>query len=163
MRQTKKSAIELLFVLGLFGIYTIISLFVAVIGADVYRGNVEESEANYNMRTSVLYLTEKVRQNQVVEGIRIDVVGDSQALVLSEEINDKIYETWIYIEDGQLSEVLVPADTMIVPGIGQSIMPLSTLTFSQEENLLHIAVTDLAGNIHATDLLLNCVSEEGLA
>ena len=52
-------------------------------------------DSNYDSRTSLTYLTEKVRQNDAANAVTIRSVGDSPALVLSQQAGERIYETWI--------------------------------------------------------------------
>lgn len=59
------------------------------------------------------------------------------------------YETWIYVEDGYLREVLLLQGAEVSPGIGQKIMPLSELVLELgPEGLLRICVTDQTGETY---------------
>ncbi len=161
MQEQKRRTIDVLFVLTLFALYTLSSLFLAVIGANIYQQNVSASEANYNIRTSSLYLTEKARQSESAGNIRVDSFGDGDALVLSRTVNEQVFETWIYVENGSLSEILVPAGTQLIPGIGQKIMPLKDLALTLDEiGLLKIYVTDNNDNHFASQVFLECTADE---
>ena len=61
--KRSRHATDLIFVLSLFCLFTVLSLFVVIQGADVYQGISREMSANYSARGTVAYLTEKVRQN----------------------------------------------------------------------------------------------------
>ncbi len=156
MKRNKSS--EIIFVLALFCIYTLSSLFLSVLGADIYRKNVESSEENYNIRTSVLYLTEKTRQNETIGSVRVDTAVGGDALVLSKDYGDgDIYETWIYAEEGYLCEVLVAPETEIVEGTGQKIMPISKMALTlNTSGLLEIEVEDIRGNLFNSTVYLEC-------
>ncbi|NLM15360.1 MAG: DUF4860 domain-containing protein [Clostridiaceae bacterium] len=149
MRRERHTA-EILFVIALFFLYTICALLLSVMVADAYSRGAERSERNYNMRTSVLYLTEKVRQTTGAEGeISVRQTGEGDALVLGMLVESEQYETWIYVEDGYLREVLLLQGADISPGIGQKIMPLSSLVLELgPEGLLQISVTDQTGEIY---------------
>ena len=149
MRRERDTA-EILFVIALFFLYTICTLLLSVMVADAYSRGAERSERNYNMRTSVLYLTEKVRQTTGAEGeISVRQTGEGDALVLGMLVESEQYETWIYVEDGYLREVLLLQGADISPGIGQKIMPLSSLVLELgPEGLLQISVTDQTGEIY---------------
>jgi hypothetical protein len=148
MRRERDTA-EITFVIVLFFLFTIFALLLSVMVADVYSRGEKRSESNYNMRTSVLYLTEKVRQTTASEGISVRQAGEGDALVLGMSAGDERYETWIYVEDGYLREVLLMQGTDVVPGIGQKIMPLSALVLELgPEGLLRIRVTDQTGKIY---------------
>ncbi len=159
MQQAKKSTMDIFFVFSLFGLYTLASLFLIVIGANIYSTTISSSESNYNLRTSVLYLSEKTRQNEKAGGVRTDTLNGSAALVLPEEIDGDVYETWIYVEDGYLSEVFVPEDTTIPPGIGQNIMLVSEVDFEiDRNNLLHISITDVDNEEYNSQVYLECTT-----
>ncbi|MGI6579183.1 MAG: DUF4860 domain-containing protein [Saccharofermentanales bacterium] len=149
MRRERDTA-EILFVIALFFLYTICTLLLSVMVADAYSRGAERSERNYNMRTSVLYLTEKVRQTTSAAGeISVRQTGEGDALVLGMLIESEQYETWIYVEDGYLREVLLLQGADVSPGIGQKIMPLSSLVLELgPEGLLRISVTDLSGETY---------------
>ncbi len=157
MQQQKKQTIDIFFVLTLFCLYTLSSLFLAIIGANIYEQNVAASEANYNIRTSALYVTEKARQSELQGSVRIDKFEDNDALVLSRTVSEQVFETWIYVDDGYLNEILVPAGTQLIPGIGQKIMPLQNMTLALVDvAFLEISVTDVRNNSYSTRIFLEC-------
>ncbi len=158
MNHSKSLTVDMIFVLALFSVYTLSSLFLAVIGADVYRNNADFSESNYNVRTSVLYLTEKVRQSENVDRVSIGTVNGLDALVLSQVIGEDVYNTWIYTEEGYLCEVLTGEGMEIVPGIGQKIMPINSMSFDlDDKGLLSIGVTDSKEETYNAKVFLECV------
>ncbi len=159
----RSGKLGIIFTLMLFSIYTFSALFLAIVGVDVYERNIQSSNANYNIRTSVLYLTEKIRQNEVEGTVRVDEMYSSEAIVLSQEINESIYETWVYVENGYLCEVLVPAGFEVMENSGQKIMPMANFSFSLEENgLLNIEVLDEDGNTYSTSIFLESYKYGGV-
>ena len=84
--KRSRHATDLIFVLSLFCLFTVLSLFVVIQGADVYQGISREMSANYSARGTVAYLTEKVRQNDRENGVAVKEIGGEPALVFSEEI-----------------------------------------------------------------------------
>jgi len=148
-------------VVALFFIYTICALLLSVMVADNYRMGAERSERNFNMRTSVLYLTEKVRQTNSAEGISVRQTAEGDALVLGMSAEGERYETWIYVEDGYLREVLMSKGADLTPGIGQKIMPLSSLELELgQEGLLQIRVIDQTGERYDGKVFLEAAGEE---
>ncbi|HHW95099.1 MAG TPA: DUF4860 domain-containing protein [Mogibacterium sp.] len=147
---------EILFVVALFFLYTLCVLLLSVMAADTYREGAKRSERNYNMRTSVLYLTEKARQTSLPEGISVRQTEEGDALVLGMSAEGEQYETWIYVEDGYLREVLLMQGADFMPGIGQKIMPLSSLDLELgKEGLLQISVTDQTGETYDGKVFLD--------
>lgn len=155
--QQKRHIVDIVFVLGLFCVYTAGALFLAVIGADIYRQGVQSAKSNYNIRTSILYLTEKVRANDTAGGVAVRHIGGQSALVLNTQMDGEDYETWIYMEDGYLCEVLLEKGGQVTNGIGQEIMQISDIVFELEEDrLLLIDVTDIDGQTADARVWLEC-------
>jgi hypothetical protein len=129
-------------VLALFCIYATCSLFLCVIGADVYRSTANTMQQDYNDRTSVLYVAEKVRKNDVEGGIRLDTVNGTNALVLVEQETGQKFETWLFVQDKTLYEGVFSAGAEPNVKLCQAIMPMNSMTLSQvEANGSFITVT----------------------
>jgi hypothetical protein len=127
------------------------ALFVVVLGANVYKGITENMTENYNVRTSILYITEKIRQNDTGGSVDIREVGGNDALVLTQEMEGKQYETWIFVDGGELCEVLVSQGTEVTPGFGQPIMELKELRLDYAgSSLLDVQVVDADGYGHGS-------------
>ncbi len=161
--QIGKTTLGIIFVLFLFSLYTFSAMFLTITGGDVYKSNIVTSDTNYNMRTSTLYLTEKIRQNQIVDGVSVSAFNSEDALVLTQRIAGYVFETWVYIEDGYLCETLIQSGAEIFPGTGQKIMPLQNLELSIDDsiNLIDITATDITGNTHNSKVYIECEISEG--
>lgn len=140
----KKHSINLVFTLALLGIFALSALFVAVLGAQVYGRTADQMDDNYNSRTSLVYITEKIRQCPGKD-ISIKEVGESQALVLAQEMDGEKYESWIFGADGKLREVMVPRGTTVNPIDGQDIMDINDFSLELDDGLLEICVYDNKG------------------
>ena len=155
MKRGQQHATDIVFVLSLFCVFAVLVLFVVVFGANVYQGIAKDMDENYNTRTSVAYLSEKMRQNDVRGSVEIREVGNSDALVLIQKVNENSYETWIYVQGGKLWEVTVAAGKEVAPGDGQEIMDLSGLQLTEvSENLIRIDATDTEGNTFGSAVFL---------
>lgn len=153
MEQKKQHIVDIVFVLCLFCVFAILSLFVVVMGASVYKGISKDMTANYNVRSSLTYLTEKIRQNDSAASAQIGTLGGETALVLTEVVQDREYETWIYVSDGALYEVAVTAGTQVSLGDGQMVTELSDFEIERlDDHLMRIRAVDLDGNTFETML-----------
>lgn len=147
MEQGKQHITDIIFVLSLFCVFAVLALFVVVLGADVYKGISGHMSENYNARTSVTYVTEKIRQNDYQGYVSIDEVGQESALVITQEIEDNVYETWIYVANGELKEIMVNQGDEVRVGDGQTIMSLKSMELERQENgLVQVRVEDMDGN-----------------
>ncbi len=141
----KRHSINLVFTLALVGIFALSALFVAVLGAQVYGRTAEHMNENYNSRTSLVYITEKIRQNPGKD-ISIKEVDGAQALVLAQTIDGKKYESWIFSADGKLKEVMVGEGQPVKAIDGQEIMELNSFDLSLDGSLLKLTVFDENGD-----------------
>lgn len=142
----KQHAIDIIFVLSLFCVFAVLALFVVVLGANVYKGISVDMTKNYDTRTSVAYLSEKIRQNDMQGGISIGTVDGADALVLKQEADGQTYETWVYVKDGWLSEVTIASGTDITQVAGEHVMELAYMDISMDGKLFDISVEDMSGN-----------------
>lgn len=147
MENGKQHITDIIFVLSLFCVFAVLALFVVVMGANVYKGISQNMSVNYNARTSVTYITEKIRQNDNGGSISVKNVGDSSALVIAQDIEGEAFETWIYVSDGNLNETMVREGTAVSPGDGQTIMNLQSLALAETKSgAMAVSVVDNEGN-----------------
>ena len=140
----RKHVVNLMFTITLLGVFALAALFVAVMGAQVYQHNAEKMQANFDTRTSILYMAEKIRQTPSGNFVKKDLAGND-ALVLIEDIDGTIYESWIYVYDNTLFEVMIEQDTTLSPGNGQAIMTLNSMSIEEKSNLLNITIENSQG------------------
>lgn len=118
-------------------------------------GNYKHIKANYDATSeatvAVSYLTTKVRQNNRENAITVVRDGDSDRLEILETIEDKVYRTVIYCQDGALYESTFSDGQ---PGGRETnamrIADLKALRVSAPDGrLLNFEVTGPDGNVHA--------------
>lgn len=138
--------IDLLFTLALFLVFAVSSLMVVVIGADVYNKTAESMNENFNMQTSLLYVTQKIRQNDVEGSVLVESAGDRNAVVLENTYNETQYQTWIYYDEGSIKELFIQKGNEINLSAGQAIMPVNNFNIEKlDENLYELSTTDENG------------------
>ncbi len=147
MNPTGKShVLQLLFTLTLFCVFAASSLLVVILGSRVYSKTISDMNGNYDIRTSLNYITEKIRQSDRAGSIQIGSFGDSDSLLLDQTVDGTVYRTWIYQYDGYLYEIFAHKDAALQPANGQAIMPLAALSCAYEEpGLLRIQTTGADG------------------
>ena len=122
------------------------AIFVAVMGAKVYANSADKMHANFDTRTSLVYLSEKIRTSQ---GDNFDVrqMDDgTTAMVIQEEINETVYESWIFVANERLCEITVTQGDKVLPGIAQQIMDLKSFEAIIHDHGIEITVETLAGD-----------------
>jgi hypothetical protein len=118
---------------------------------------------NYDERTSVLYVAQRVRQSDSYGQIRVEQLGASDALVFSETVNGRSYETWLYVNDEHLCELSVSADQEPNIAMGQRIMPIQSMTIDcsrQNDGLLTIQFVLESGQLTEIDVYIKSHTPE---
>ncbi len=137
---------DILFVLTLFSLFVVLALFVVVLGANVYKGISKNMDSNYSVRSSLTYLTEKIRQSDTTGGYALRTTEAGDALVLTTVEGNETYDTWIYLWDEELCELTVSGGELFALEDGQPIMPLKSLQMTHGgDGLIHINLTDHEG------------------
>ncbi|MCL1963763.1 MAG: DUF4860 domain-containing protein [Firmicutes bacterium] len=104
-REASGHMIGGLFSFVLFGVFVLLSLLLVVIGADGYRGVVEQGEAEAELRTSLGYVLGKLRSDAATDGVELTHQAGVDTLVLTENYGGEVLETIIFHRDGALYEL----------------------------------------------------------
>lgn len=162
--QEKHFIVDILFVLALFGVFAVSALALVTIGADVYQHTVEDMSVNYESRTAVSYILEKVRQNDTADSISLTTLEDAPALCMLSRIEDETYCTYLYFYDGHLKELFMREGTSLggqVLPAGTDIMELKDLTFSYVSNdLIRASLQTVSGEFHTFYIHIHCNATE---
>lgn len=115
----KSHAMEIIFPLVLFGLFAVMSLFLVLIGSDVYTKIVDNSDDNTKIRTSVSYLANKLRAYDSEEySVYVDNISGVEVLVFEEEVAGYSYQNFVYYYDGTLREVMIQKGYDFQPEFG---------------------------------------------
>ncbi|MCR5273241.1 MAG: DUF4860 domain-containing protein [Lachnospiraceae bacterium] len=128
--ERSKHTIDRAFLLAAITVFALGSLLVAVFGARQYQKTVDAMDHNHDVRTCSSYIREKIRQagtNSTAEIIESDGIT---ILSLSSELGDTTYNNYIYALDGKLYEILLPSTDDFSTGMGQEILDIESITFS---------------------------------
>ena len=158
--QEKHFIVDILFVLALFGVFAVSALALVTIGADVYQHTVEDMSVNYDSRTAVSYITEKVRQSDTSDSISLTTLEDVPALCMLSRIDDEAYCTYLYLYDGHLKELFMRDGTSLggqVLPAGTDIMELQDFTLSYaEDDLICVSLRTSSGEDHTFYVHMHC-------
>jgi len=139
----------MMFTILLLGIFALTAIFVAVMGAKVYANSADKMHANFDTRTSIVYLSEKIRTSAGA-GYDVREIGGNTALVLTEEIAGNMFESWIFVSDDRLCEITVMQGDTVLPGVAQQIMDLRSLDARLINGGIEITVVTVAGDTNST-------------
>ena len=127
----------MLFILALFGVFMVCALFVVLFGANIYKNTVADMQLNFNKRTAVSYVSEKIRRHDMVGAVSIKDKDGGSELVLKEEVDGDVYLTHLYAFDGSLKEITVKEGTDFDPGSGQDILKVSEFNAEKVSDSLY--------------------------
>lgn len=153
-KENGRHMIDLLFVLSLFCVFAVSSVVLILFGADIYNKTVSSMNNNYASRTSVAYITEKVRQSDIYDSVRIDDSLGYKRLLMARNINGMEYATSLYEYNGYLYELFARTDIELPIDAGQQVIALTSLDFEfVSDNLLKVRYFDEADE--ETELYIN--------
>ena len=135
--KSRSHGINMIFPLILLCVFVLCAVTLILFAAGVYRLSASQESENYSTRTSLSYLTEKIRQGNG-EAV-VDSFGDGDAIVLFEEDGGQVFKTWLYVHDGTLRELFIAEGTGAGPESGTEVMELDAMDVeARGDNLLYV-------------------------
>lgn len=144
MNEKNAHSIQTVFVLSIFCLFTVLSLFLVLIGANVYRSIVSQTQSNSETRTLLSYVSNKVHSAGAGE-VSLQTVSGVPALVLSSAYNGQEYRTYIYEYNGAVMEQFTRASNRFTPGQGDKITSVSKFSMSQSGQELRLTAAGKDG------------------
>ena len=128
--KQQRHIIDILFVLTLFGLFALSAIFLISVGADVYSKTVEHMDENFDTRTSMAYITEKVRQSDKSGALSVGSLENHDAIIITTQAAGVNYYTYLYEHEGFLKELMVREDILLGPEAGQEILAVTGFTLT---------------------------------
>ena len=153
-----KSIVDALFLLALFGVFLICALFIVLFGAKIYRNTVNHSENNFNSRTALSYISEKIRQHDNANGIELIDDGAFTTLKLTKDYSGNAFNTYLYYNDGYLCEYTTNEGNVLNKDFGTKILKIKNMKIEEEnKNLYRIMIIDEKDTV--TDFYISLYSD----
>lgn len=127
-RRREKSIVDILFLLALFAVFMVSALFIILFGAKIYKSTVNNMENNFTHRTSLSYVTEKVRQHDYDNGIEVSEYNGTPLFIFNQFYNGNSFSTYLYAHEGYLKEQTINSEYDFIPENGQSILKINSFT-----------------------------------
>ncbi|MCR5405896.1 MAG: DUF4860 domain-containing protein [Lachnospiraceae bacterium] len=145
--KRQKSIVDVIFMITVFGVFMLSALFVVLFGAKIYRRTAHDMSVNFNSRTALAYVTEKVHQHDRRGGVDITIKDGKPVLKLTQYINSDEYCTYLYEHGGYLKELTAKGDIDLVKSAGKEILKISEFTAQKEnDSLYRFVIADDEGN-----------------
>ena len=144
--ETKKHSMDVFFVLCIFLAFAMSLTGLLVVGARTYQRISENTKDNYELRTSLLYISNKIKAFNENGMICKGEFNSEDALFLEENIEGISYTTKIYAYEGQLYELFAETNNDLDAVSGTKITDAAALEVTEiKDNLLKITVESPKG------------------
>lgn len=131
----KKHSLHTVAVMLLILVFALSIAIVLVNGSISYENISTTSQKSFDDRTSLSYISTKVKYLDNNEtSIFVDAIDSSPALHIVETIEETQYSTWIYFYDGNIKELFLETSEIPEPQYGFDITPAKSLDFLQISN-----------------------------
>lgn len=131
-----RHTIDTLFVITLFFVFAFSVIVLTGIGANVYTNVVGKMSSNYNSRASFTYVYNKIHQSDRDGSISIGEYCGLDACVISEEIDNISYCTYLYSYDGELKEMFTRQGQTLDPSFGTKILDIDSFEIEKVSDSL---------------------------
>lgn len=157
----RRHTISQVFVFVLLGLFAVLSAFMVLLSAQLYRSVVDQTELSSAHRILTSYVANAVRGSDCADTVYTDKRGGIDVLVFDRFVEGEEYETLIYCHEGSLCELFTEASQEFDPGYGEEICGAQAFEARIDGGLLEIALTDSAGSNVTIDIALRCSQEAG--
>ena len=148
------------FVFVLLGLFAVMATLLVLLGAQMYRGTVDRSEANNKTRILYSYVRSMVRAKDASDCVSLENHGDVETVAMRSEIGEDQYVTWLYQYDGHLYEQFTHADREFNPVSGTAICAVNQFDPELTDSLLTLHMTDENDNDCTVCVALRAGAEE---
>lgn len=134
LQKNSGHSISSLFSLVLFGIFALFLMLMLLFSARVYQQTVKQTDSDSSLGTAVTYLTTKFRQHDQNGGIFTGSLDGIPALCFRDEIREKTYITYIYLDNNELTELFTAEDSQASSSAGTAICSVSDFQVQEMDN-----------------------------
>lgn len=151
------------FVFLLLGVFALFSTLLVLLSAQLYRATVEETRMHNDRRVLGSYLMNIVRGNDAADAVRVERIGETDALCFDFDADGERYVTYVYCWNGALRELFAPAEEPFEPDYGEEICPAQSLRATMDGARLEMVCVDASGQAQKLCAALWCAADGGEA
>lgn len=126
-----KHVIDMIFPIALFFVFISSCFIVLILSFHTYRKAVQLEQSNYQTRTALPYITQKIHQNDLIDSVSLQQIDQKDVLVLKSSYSQGKYTTYLYEDKGYLKELFISNQLEFDKDDGKKIMPASHLKMQQ--------------------------------
>ena len=123
-------------VLIIYGVFIILIIVSLMIGTRYYYQVSQNNIEDTYLRSSMSYLSNKIRNNEITNGIKIEEHEQVNCLVIDNLTN----KTYLYVYDGYLREYSLTTEGTFIPSIGDKITKMDAIAYKLDQNILTITL-----------------------
>jgi len=155
---SKQFSFQFIFIMLLFLIIVILSVMIIILGENIYENINIDRTNNYELRVSLSYIANKVRQSDKTNTVNLKTLNDENAIVINEVYDDAHYETWIYFYNNAIYEILTDENSTFNMEDGMKIIDIDSFNILQiKDNLYKFTASN---NEKSAELVLNLYSSK---
>ncbi len=109
--NSKPFSFQFIFIMLLYLIIVVLSVMIISLGKNIYDNINEDRNTNYELRVSLFYIANKIRQSDKKGTVEIKQLHGVNAVVINEVYDEEKYQTWIYFYDGAIYEMFTDEET----------------------------------------------------
>ena len=142
MMKSNSRKIENLVSPLLFAVFAFCILFVLLTGAKTDRTVTERDNTSFDSRTAVQYISTRIRSGDAAGTLTVGQLDGCSALILTENIEDETYQTFVYAYEGYLCELFTAEGSGLGAADGEPLFPLESLAFSEKSGVIMAVLPD---------------------
>lgn len=149
--------IETLAALLLLIVLTALTVLLIVSTGRTYKKIVNTGDTAGSLRTSLAFISTKVRQAEGTVEVRMSPFGQN-ALVLTNTVAGTKFEDWIFFYNNELREAQIGPSVKLAPASSEFIANLDSLSIEQDGRKIHLTATKkqgTSGTVQADTLTLS--------
>ncbi len=124
-------------VLIIYGLFIILIIVSLMIGISYYNQVSKMNTEDTYLRSTVSYLSNKIRSNETTNSIKIEDHEQVNCLVIDNLTN----KTYLYVYEGYLREYNLTTQGTFIPSIGDKISKMDMISFILDQDVLTITLS----------------------
>lgn len=128
---TKQFSFQFIFIMLLYLLIVMLSVMIISLGKNIYDNINEDRNTNYELRVSLSYIANKIRQSDKIGAVEIKKLHGDNAIVINEIYDEENYQTWIYFYDGAIYEMFTDEETTFDLSDGMKVVDIDSFNIEE--------------------------------
>ncbi len=124
-------------VLIIYGLFIILIIVSLMIGTRYYYQVSKINAEDTYLRSTVSYLSNKIRNNETANSIKVEEHEKVNCLVIDNLTN----KTYLYVYEEYLREYNLTTEGTFIPSVGDKITKMDAITYKLNQNILTITLS----------------------